>query len=229
MQKWFCWCWCSFSLAPMRNRDKGTLLDVSVDVKSANELSLSLEISSKFTNGLFQAWEALFCDQYYSHSHSQDFNSLLHKTILRLSSTFWPTRGPCRWWSKPHGTQDVCNWMCLCSTYSGYVRNWCCCRRSVPHLSYRSNPQRCSFMPCGLCAWAYSPLRDPCDSCTVTDSMADMMVATCPGRKKKRAILESALLSDRTDIFPSSASSISDIERWGGFFRLQCKICLKIN
>ena len=67
--------------------------------------------------------------------------------------------------------------------------------------------------PPGMGAGVLQAIPDPCDRCTVTDSMADMMVATCPGRKKKRAILESALLSDRTDISPSSATSISDIER----------------
>ena len=56
-------------------------------------------------------------------------------------------------------------------------------------------------------------IPDPCDRCTVTDSMADMMVATCPGRKKKRAILESALLADHTQISPSPAISQSDFER----------------
>merc|ERR1719356_483081 len=52
-------------------------------------------------------------------------------------------------------------------------------------------------------------IPDPCDRCTVTDSMADMMVATCPGRKR-RAILEPALLGDHTQISPSPAISQSD-------------------
>ena len=67
--------------------------------------------------------------------------------------------------------------------------------------------------PAGCVPGPMRPIRDPCNSCTVTDSMADMMVATCPGRKKKRAILESALLADHTQISPSPAISQSDFER----------------
>ena len=74
-------------------------------------------------------------------------------------------------------------------------------------------PRGVPLCPAGCVPGPIRPIRDPCDRCTVTDSMADMMVATCPGRKKRRAILESALLSDRTDISPSSATSIPDIER----------------
>ena len=37
-------------------------------------------------------------------------------------------------------------------------------------------------------------LNDNCDSCTVTDSMLDMMMPPCPmgGRRKRRAVLESS-------------------------------------
>ena len=67
--------------------------------------------------------------------------------------------------------------------------------------------------PPGMGAGLLQAIPDPCDRCTVTDSMVDMMVATCPGRKKRRAILESALLADHTQISPSPAISQSDFER----------------
>ena len=68
--------------------------------------------------------------------------------------------------------------------------------------------------PPGMAAMAApQAMPDPCDRCTVTDSMADMMVATCTGRRKKRAILESTFLADHTEISPSPAISHSDFER----------------
>ena len=67
--------------------------------------------------------------------------------------------------------------------------------------------------PPGMGAGVLQAIPDPCDRCTVTDSMADLMVATCPGRKKRRAILESAPLGDQKEISPSPAISHSDFER----------------
>ena len=74
-------------------------------------------------------------------------------------------------------------------------------------------PRGVPLCPAGCVPGPIRPIRDPCDSCTVTDSMADMMVATCPGRKKRRAILESAPLGDQKEISPSPAISHSDFER----------------
>ena len=39
-------------------------------------------------------------------------------------------------------------------------------------------------------------IADPCDSCTLSDPLADMMIPTCPAgkKKKKRAIADSAML-----------------------------------
>merc|ERR1719275_325837 len=54
------------------------------------------------------------------------------------------------------------------------------------------------------------PIPDPCNSCTVTNSMADMMIPPCPGRKKKRAILDSVLF-EGFNISPSPSSQ-ADIE-----------------
>ena len=64
-------------------------------------------------------------------------------------------------------------------------------------------------------SWCYGaagcPGPDPCNSCTVTNAMADMMIPACMGRKKKRAILESALF-EGFNISPSPSSQ-ADIER----------------
>ena len=72
--------------------------------------------------------------------------------------------------------------------------------------------------PAGCVPGPAGPIPDPCNSCTVTNAMVDMMVSACPGsmmgstgRKKKRAILESQLF-DGFNISPSPSSQ-SDIER----------------
>jgi len=66
--------------------------------------------------------------------------------------------------------------------------------------------------PAGCVAGPMSPIPDPCNSCTVTDSMANMMIPVCPGRKKKRAILESALSEEEGGNISPSPTSMSDIE-----------------
>ena len=78
----------------------------------------------------------------------------------------------------------------------------CVCPATCPGTGGRNCPPGCFPRP-GI---------DPCNSCTVTDSMVDMMIPVCPGRKKKRAILESALSEEGRNISPSPSSQ-SDIER----------------
>ena len=98
-----------------------------------------------------------------------------------------------------------------------------CTFPGTPNVVGANQPAPC---PPGCVVGAMGPTPDPCNSCTVTDTMADMMISTCPGRKKKRAILESALLSDEgtiqespfltdgLEISPSRATSVTDIERF---------------
>ena len=73
-------------------------------------------------------------------------------------------------------------------------------------------PLGCVVIPgAGGAAAAGAPGPDPCNSCTVTNSMADMMIPPCMGRKKKRAILDSVLF-EGFNISPSPSSQ-ADIER----------------
>ena len=75
--------------------------------------------------------------------------------------------------------------------------------------------------PAGCVQGPMGPIPDPCNSCTVTNSMADMMIPPCPGRKKKRAILDS-MLFEGFNISPSPSSQ-ADIERRVRIFNLIMK------
>ena len=86
-------------------------------------------------------------------------------------------------------------------------------RCTLPGELPQAPPVAPALMPCpaGCVQGPLGPIPDPCNSCTVTNSMADMMIPPCPGRKKKRAILESALF-EGFNISPSPSSQ-ADIKR----------------
>ena len=105
----------------------------------------------------------------------------------------------------------------MCATGCGCVAASVMCPAGPPACilpggagAAQACPLGCVFVP-GVGAAPGGPGPDPCNSCTVTNSMADMMIPPCPGRKKKRAILESALF-EGFNISPSP-SSHADIER----------------
>ena len=119
----------------------------------------------------------------------------------------------------PGGVADPASGAKMCSTGCGCAPANVMCPQGppacllpddAPNPAAMRCPAGCIRMP-AVGAVAGIPGPDPCNSCTVTNSMADMMIPPCPGRKKKRAILESALF-EGFNISPSPSSQ-ADIER----------------
>ena len=64
-------------------------------------------------------------------------------------------------------------------------------------------------------------IPDPCNSCTVNDPLADMVIPTCPAvrGKKKRAIEDSAMLPLGDLTISPTATYPATIERWETFLQ----------
>ena len=86
-----------------------------------------------------------------------------------------------------------------------------------PACATETGPTRCARCPAGCVPNPNGlpnadAIADPCNSCTISDPMANMMLPVCPGGKKKRAILDFGLPEEGLNISPSPPSQ-PDIER----------------
>ena len=110
----------------------------------------------------------------------------------------------------PGGGAKMCSTGCGCAPAPVMCPQAPPCRLPGDVAGNPACPAGCVRLP-AVGAAVGLPGPDPCNSCTVTNSMADMMIPPCPGRKKKRAILESVLF-EGFNISPSPSSQ-GDIAR----------------
>ena len=127
------------------------------------------------------------------------------KPSCASQAPFDPPGTPAAAGASPMGPK-MCGTGCGCARITGVM----CPRNCVLLMRGAAGNAMC---PLGCVPGGRRAIPDPCNSCTVTDPMADMMVATCPGRKKRRAILEPAFREETTEISPSPVIFHSDIER----------------